>query len=165
MKWLIAAVAAVLLAGYVYWQRQSVKTTYVNGLAAYTGLAGREYLLEKDCYIFKLKAHDTSWPLLGAQSTVPELPAEVKESNVGQDFPSVRILGIVRTGDRFRIASVRRDASRKEQRVTFEIELADPTTRPFPRLDLAYVMLDHSPEKEGAAPVFLTDYAVLHGRL
>src|ERR1700679_3091308 len=125
MKWLLVAVVAALLAGYVYWQRQSVKTTYVNGLAPYTGLAGREYILERDCYIFKFKAHDTSWPLLGAQATVPELPADVKESNVGGDFPGVRILGIVRTGDRFRIASVRKDSSRAGQRVTFEIVLVD----------------------------------------
>jgi hypothetical protein len=164
MKWLLAAVAAALLAGYVYWQRQSVKTTYVNGLAAYTGIAGREYILERDCYIFKFKAHDTSWPLLGAQTTAPELPAQVKESNVGAEFPAVRILGIVRTGDRFRIASVRRDTSRTEQRVTFEIVLVDESTRPYPRLD-AYVMLDHTPEKSGAAPTFLADYAVLHGSL
>jgi hypothetical protein len=164
MKWLLAAVAAALLAGYVYWQRQSVKTTYVNGLAAYTGIAGREYILERDCYIFKFKAHDTSWPLLGARATVPELPEEVKEANVGAEFPAVRILGIVHTGDRFRIASVRRDASRTEQRITFEIVLVDEATRPYPRLD-AYVMLDHSPEKAGAAPTILADYAVLHGRL
>jgi hypothetical protein len=164
MKWLIAAALAVLLAGYVYWTRHSVKTTYVNGLAAYTGIAGREYILERDCYIFKFKARDTSWPLLGAQATVPELPADVKESNIGGDFPAVRILGIVRTGDRFRIASVRRDASRTEQRVTFEIVLVDEVTRPYPRLD-AYAMLDHSPEKEGGAPRFLADYAVLHGSL
>ncbi|HEY5079089.1 MAG TPA: hypothetical protein VII43_04555 [Opitutaceae bacterium] len=164
MKWLLAAVAAALLAGYVYWQRQWVKTTYVNGLAAYTGIAGREYIVERDCYIFKYKAHDTSWPLLGAHATVPELPSEVKESNVGAEFPAVRILGIVRIGDRFRIASVRRDTSRTEQRVTFEIVLVDESTRPFPRLD-AYPMLDHSPEKEGAAPTILTDYAVLHGHL
>jgi hypothetical protein len=163
MKWLLAAAFAALLVGYVYWQRQSVKTTYVNGLAPYTNLAGREFILEQDCYIFKLRAHDTSWPLLGAHETVPELPAQVKESDVGADLPGVRILGIVRTGDRFHLASVRRDESRAEKRVTFEIVLVDESTRPFPRLD-AYVMLDHSPEKEGAAPRFMADYAVLHGR-
>ena len=163
MKWFLGAVVAALLVGYVYWQRQSVKTTYVNGLAPYTGLAGREYILEQDCYIFKLKAHNTSWPLIASHESVPELPNAVKESNIGAELPAVRILGIVRTGDRFRIASVRKDASRTETRVTFEIVLVDESTRPFPRLD-AYMILDHAPEKEGAAPTIMTDYAVLHGK-
>jgi hypothetical protein len=163
MKWLIAVVVAALLAGYVYWQRQSVKTTYVNGLAPYTTLAGREYILERDCYIFKLKAHDTSWPLLGAHETVPELPEAVKDSSVGTVLPGVRILGILHTGDRFHIASVRRDTSRSETRITFEVVLVDESTRQYPRLD-AFPILDHSPEKEGAAPTIMTDYAVLHGK-
>jgi hypothetical protein len=163
MKWLLGAIVAALLVGYVYWQRQSVKTTYVNGLAPYTNLAGREYILERDCYIFKFKAHDTSWPLLGAQATVPELPAEVKDTEIGSELPAVRILGTVRTGDRFRIASVRRDESRTLRRITFEVVLADESTRPFPRLD-AYEIMDHSPERDGAAPRIMTEYAVLHGR-
>jgi hypothetical protein len=163
MKWVIVAVVAALLAGYVYWQRQSVKTTYVNGLAPYTHLAGREYIVEQDCYIFKLKEHDTSWPLLGSQATVPELPAQVSPANVGADMPGVRILDVVRIGDHFRIASVRRDAGRAGTRITFEIVLADESSRKYPRLDAFWIM-DHSPEKDGAAPTILPQYAVLQGR-
>jgi hypothetical protein len=164
MKWLLAAIVAALLAVGVYQQLNSVKTTYVNGLTPYTTLPGRGYILERDCYIFKLKRDDTSFPLLGAHETVPELPADVKEANIGADLPGVRILGVLRVGDHFRIVSVRRDKSRTRTTVTFEILLDNEDSRPYPRLD-AYWILDHSPEKDGGAPSVMTDYAVLHGKL
>jgi hypothetical protein len=163
MKWLLAAVAVAVLAGGIYLSRHSVKTTYVNGLPLYNSLPGREFILEKDCYVFKLKAHDTDWALLGARDTVPDLPAEVTTANVGADLPGVRILDVLRTGDHFKLVSVRRDQSRTATRVTFEILLDDESTRKFPRLD-AYWIMDHTPEKNGAAPFFLPLYAVPHGK-
>ncbi len=163
MKWLIAVIIAAALAGFAYLQFRSVKTTYVNGLAPYTTLPGREYVLQRDTYIFKFKTRDTDWPLIGSKDTVPDLPAEVKESNVGAEFPTVRILGALRVGDHFRIVSVRRDESRAGTQVTFEILLQDDATRPHPRLD-AYWIMDHSPEKDGAAPKIMAGYAVPLGR-
>src|SRR5450631_1626062 len=99
MKWLLAAIIAAALAGFAFLQFRSVKTSYVNGLAPYTNLPGREYVLQRDAYIFKFRDHDTDWPLIGARDTVPDLPSEVKESNVGADLPKVRILGALKTGD------------------------------------------------------------------
>ena len=163
MKWLLAAVAAALVAGYVVWQRNAVKTSYVNGLPPYTNLPGRDFILERDCYIFKFKSRDSDWPYLASHATVAALPAEVADTNVGKDFPDVRILGVVRVGDHFRIASVRRDESRTGTRITFEVALPNESTRPYPRLD-AYWIMDHSPEKDGKAPWILTDYAVAVGK-
>ena len=164
MKWIIAAVAALLLGAFIYWQAGAVKTTYVNGLPQYTRLPGREFIFERDCYIFKFKAHDTVWPLVGANVpgaalSVPELPAEVSPRYVGADLPAVRILDIAHTGDRFRIVSVRRDASRRATQITFEIVFLNVDGRRYPRLD-AYWILDHAPEQHGAAPAMLPDYAV-----
>ncbi len=161
MKWLIAAIIAALIVWVAYLQRNSVKTSYVNGLAPYTNLPGRDFILEKDCYIFKLTKHDSDWPLIGAHATVPELPAEVKDSNIGADIPGARILGVLRTGDHFKIASVRRDESRAGTTITFEIALENESTRKYPRLD-AYWIMDHSPEKNGGAPSILAAYAVPH---
>ena len=45
MKWLIAAVVAALLAVFAYLQLHSVKTSYINGLAPYTNLPGRGFIL------------------------------------------------------------------------------------------------------------------------
>ena len=163
MKWVLAAIALAVLGALVYAQRQAVKTTYVNGLPPYTTLPGRAFILERDCYVFKLKDHDTSWPLIGDHDVVPELPAEVKPENIGASLPGVRILDLVRVGDRFRIVSVRRDESRTQTRVTFEILLDNEATRKFPRLD-AYWILDHVPERTGAAPALLTPYAVPLGK-
>ncbi len=159
MKWILAVLAAMGIAALVFLQMHSVKTTYVNGLAPYTSLPGLEFIVERDCYIFKFKDHDTDWPLLGAVDTVPDLPAEVKTANVGAEFPKVRILDVVRVGERFRIVSVRRDVSRSETRITFEVLLQDESTRKYPRVD-AYWILDHSPEKTGGAPKVLAAYAV-----
>jgi hypothetical protein len=163
MKWLLAAVIAVLIAGFVYMQLHSVKTTYVNGLAPYTHLPNREFILERDCYIFKFKDRDTSWPLIGSQDTVADLPAEVADSNVGADLPAVRILGVLRAGDGFRIVSVRRDESRAGTTVSFEILLDDENSRRYPRLDAFWIM-DHSPEKNGDAPSIMIRYGVPRGK-
>lgn len=163
MKWLIAAVVAALLAVFVYSQLHSVKTSYINGLAPYTNLPGRGFILEQDCYIFKFKAHDSDWPLIGSHDTVPDLPQKVSAANVGADLPAVRILGVLAVGDHFRIASVRRDEGRAGTTITFEIALADEATRKYPRLDAQWIM-DHSPEKTGAAPWILTHYAVAEGK-
>jgi hypothetical protein len=164
-KWILGAVAAAaLLAGFIYWQANSIKTTYVNGLPQYNRLPGREFLLERDCYIFKFKRHGTDWPLIGANvpgsaMSVPQLPAEVAPKYVGADLPAVRILDVARTGDRFRIVSVRRDTGRRGTTVTFEILFTNEGARRYPRLD-AYWLLDHAPEQRDAAPTFLPDYVV-----
>lgn len=159
MKWLLILAAVALVAAFAFFQMHSVKTTYVNGLPPYTTLPGREYIVEHECYVFKFKAHDTDWPLLGSHDSVPELPAEVTAANIGADLPSVRILDVIHVGDHFRIASVRRDVGRSGTTVTFEVLLSDESTRKYPRLDTYWIM-DHSPEKEGGAPTILPAYAV-----
>jgi hypothetical protein len=159
MKWFLAAAVVAVLAAFAYLQANSVKTTYVNGLAPYTTIPGREYIVEHDCYVFKFKEHNTDWPLLAAHDTVAELPDVVSDSKVGADLPLVRILDVIHVGDHFRIASVRRDVGRSGTRITFEALLFDEATRKFPRIDLYWIM-DHSPEKMGAAPTILPAYAV-----
>jgi len=163
MKWLVAAVAAAFLAVFVYLQLHSVKTSYINGLAPYTNLPGRGFILEQDCYVFKFKAHDSDWPLIGSHEAVAELPEQVSASFVGAQLPAVRILDVLKVGDHFRIASVRRDESRSGTTITFEIALADEATRKYPRLDAFWIM-DHAPEKTGAAPWILPRFAVPEGR-
>jgi hypothetical protein len=163
MKWLYALVAAALIAGaaigWGYQQRHSVKSAYVNALPPYNQLRGLAFIVEQDCYIFEFKSGESVYPLLGSHETVPDLPVEVKQTNVGADFPKVRILGVIKTGDRFRIASVRQDTSRSGTVISFEIVLDNESSRAFYKLD-TYYMMDHSPEKAGAAPTYLTTYAV-----
>jgi hypothetical protein len=162
-KWFLAAAAVVLVAVFVLWQRDSVKTAYVNGLAQYNKLPGREFIFERDCYIFKLAAHPTDYPLVAARATVPELPAAVDDKLIGSNQSGVRLLDTVRTGSRFKIVSVRRDEGRTKTDVTFEILLLDEAERNYPRLD-AFFILDHSPEQTGAAPLVREDYAVARVR-
>jgi hypothetical protein len=158
MKWLPVFLVLGLIAAVIVLQRNTVRVTYVNGLETYNHLPGTEYIFQKDCYIFKLTERDTSWPLVGANDTVPELPATVERSAIGADLPGVRILETVRVGDRFRIVSVRRDESRDGTLLTFEILFLDEEHRAYPRLD-AYYMMDHRPEDRGEAPFLLSAYA------
>jgi hypothetical protein len=159
MKWFLAAVGVAVVAAFAYLQLNSVKTAYVNGLAPYTALPGREFIVERDCYVFKFKSRDTDWPLLGSREVVADLPAEVSATNVGAEIHAIRILDVIHVGDHFRIASVRRDTGRSGTTITFEVLLSEEATRKYPRLDTYWIM-DHSPEKDGGAPVFLPEYAV-----
>ncbi len=162
-KWILVAVGVVLIGGFVFWQRNSVKTSYVNGLSQYNKLPGREFIFECDCYLFKLASHPTDYPLIGTHETVSELPAAVQDKLVGSALPGVRLLDTVRTGTRFKIVSVRRDESRTKTNVTFEILLLGETERKYPRLD-AFFLLDHSLESTGAAPQVREAYAVARVR-
>jgi hypothetical protein len=160
LKWIVGFVLlSVMAVALVRMQRDSVKTSYVNGLPLYTDLPGQEFIFERDCYIFEFRAHHSDWPLVGSHLTVPQLPADIDPAEVGAGLPDVRILGIARVGDRFRIVSVRQDASRTGTTTTFEILFMDEATRPYPRLDAFWIM-DHAPEKLGAAPKIMGAYAV-----
>jgi hypothetical protein len=153
-KWILALVAAVVVGAFVMWQRNSVKSSYVNGLPEYNRLPNQQFLFESDCYVFKFKNRQTDWPLVGTRAVVPELPAEVDEKNLGANYPSVRLLDVVRAGAAFKLVSVRRDEGRNGTHITFEILFLDEADRKYPRLD-AFYLLDHTPEKNDAPPVFL----------
>jgi hypothetical protein len=163
-KWILAFVALLAVSLFIWTERTGTKTAYVNGLVQYNTLPGREYIFERDCYIFKFKHHPTTYPLIGANApdlsaTVAELPSTVTPDNIGKDLPEVRLLDVVRTGSRFRLVSVRRDQSRKKTSITFELLFVDEAERKYPRVD-AQCILDHSPEEKGEAPRILEGYAV-----
>ena len=85
MKWILAIAVAALAVGVFVLQRNTVKVSYVNGLETYNHLPGTEYIFQRDCYIFKFRDNDTSWPLVGSHATVPELPETVDARNVGAE--------------------------------------------------------------------------------
>jgi len=164
MKWLFGLLGIVLFSWFVYVQRTGAKTSYVNGLPEYAMMPGREYVVERDCYVFTLKHKKNDWPFIGANApdaglSVPSLPAEVSEKNTGRDLPDLHILDVVRTGSRFKIASVRRDVKGKHTSITFEILFLDENERRYSRLD-AFWIIDHSRDNDGVAPSILETYAV-----
>ncbi len=159
MKWPLIAVGVALLAGLYFAQRHSTKTAYLNGLPLYRDLPNRQFIFERDCYIFKLKDHDTDWPLVATQATVPELPAEVTEAAVGKDLPGVRILAVAHVGERFKIVSVRQVTGRQGAQISFEILFLDEESHKYSRLDADEIM-DHAPEAQGQAPTIRPEFAV-----
>jgi hypothetical protein len=159
MKWILAAAAAIIVAGLIYWQSFSEKVSYVNGLPAYSSLPGQEYFLEQDCYLFKFKHRNSDWPLIASRETVAALPESVDPKKIGADLPEVRILDVVKAGTRFRVVSVRRTEGRSGSSISLEVLLGDEVSFKYPRVD-AFWILDHAPEKEGKAPRVLPDFAV-----
>lgn len=163
-KWIVALAVVIAVILFVFWQRSGTKTAYVNGLPEFTTLPNREYIFERDCYVFKFKDRNSAYPLVGANASdqgarVAELPADVRSENVGKAFPNVRILDVVKSGSRFKIISVRRDTKAGRSTYTFEILFLDEAERRYPRLD-AYYILDHTPESHGAPPRIIEGYAV-----
>lgn len=159
MKWFLAFAAVTLVAVLAWWQHNSVRSSYVNGLPPYAHLPGQEFIFQRDCYVFKLTEHASDWPLVGTHATVPALPAVVDRKNIGSALPGVRLLATVPTGTPARIVSVRRDAGPRGTTITFEILFLDDPDREYVRVD-AFFLLDHTPEKDGAAPKFLEDHVV-----
>ena len=155
MKWILAALAAVLVAGFVYWQREGIKVSYVNGLPTYSALPNREYIFQRDCYLFTLDDRSSSWPYVGDHAVVASLPADVDPKHLSVNYPGGRLIDVVRTGSRFKLVSVRRDESRHGTSISFELLFLDEAERKYPRID-AYFIMDHTPE----APSLLPAYAV-----
>jgi hypothetical protein len=159
MKWVLALLCAVLIAGFVYWQRQGVKVSYVNGLPTYSALPNREYIFQRDCYLFTLDDRSSSWPYVCDHAVVASLPADVDPKHLSVNYPGGRLIDVVRTGSRFKLVSVRRDESRHGTSISFELLFVDEDQRKYPRID-AYFIMDHTPEARGEAPSLLPAYAV-----
>ena len=158
-RWILGGALAALLAFVIIYPSTATKTSYVNGLPPYSELPGREYIFERDCYIFKFKDSTSDWPYVGAKVTVPGLPEQVDSKFVGTDVPNISIVDTVTTGMRFKIVSVRREQKGKQTKISYEILFLDEAAHKYPRLDSTWLQ-DHTVEVPGAVPKILVDYAV-----
>jgi hypothetical protein len=158
LKWIIALVC-VLSAGWFLWfQFNTTKIAYVNGVAPYDVMPNREYILETDCYVFAWNDHkksETAYPLLGVnrpgvRTSVDALPREVSAAKVGEAQPLVRLMDVAPRGTRFRLLSVRREESRRAGTfISYEIKFLDEVDRPYQRIDIRPILLPTAP---GALP-------------
>ncbi|HVT72526.1 MAG TPA: hypothetical protein VHD61_05270 [Lacunisphaera sp.] len=147
-QWLLSAVLVILVAAGLWWQLNTTKISYVNGLEPYVEWPNREFVLERDCYLFAWHKHiDTAHPLLGVNAPdvptrVTALPEKVDRANIGRTFPLVRIMDVVPKGTRFRILSVRREENRRTGVfISYEITLLDDLVHPFQRVDIRPIQL------------------------
>lgn len=159
LKWFIAAVCVVLLGWFIWFQVNTVKISYVNGLAPYDVMPGREYILQHDCYVFAWhdrKSIATANPLLGvnlpgARTSLDALPREVSREKIGQSLPLVRLMDVIPQGTRFRLLSVRREESRRAGTfISYEVTFLDEVERPYPRTDIRPITLP--PARPGDLP-------------
>jgi hypothetical protein len=155
MAGLLAAIVLLIVVS----SHNANKTSYVNGLALYTKIPGKEFIFERDCYIFKLKDKESDWPYVASHATMAALPTEFDAKNIGSDFGNLRILDTVALGTGFRIVSVRRDQKGTKSTITYEILFADEASRKYPRVDALY-MLDRTDEDPASPPSIVPDYAV-----
>jgi hypothetical protein len=148
LKWIIALVC-VAIAGWFFWfQINTTKISYVNGLDGYSHLPNREYVLVQDCYVFAWRHPiGTSFPLLGtnapgAATRVNALPAEVSRAQMDQPRPGVRLMDPIPQGTRIKLLSVRREESRRTGTViSYEIKFLDDVDRPYQRVDIRPTLL------------------------
>ena len=148
MKWLIPLVG-LALAGWFFWfQANTTKISYVNGLAPYDVMPGREYILQHDCYVFNWIEHPASgFPLLGTNATgaatrVSALPADSSDSYRGRTLAEVRIVDRIPRGTRLLLTSVRREESRGAGTViSYEAKFLDEVERPYQKVDLRPLLL------------------------
>lgn len=148
MKWFIAIVGAVLVGWFIWFQVNTTKISYVNGLSPYDVVPGREYILQQDCFVFVDRDHPTTgFPLLGtnhrdARTRVAGLPETASNDAVGKHFASVRILDVIPRGTRFLVTSVRREQSRHAGTViSYEAKLTDNIERAYQKVDLRPILL------------------------
>lgn len=160
MKWILALIAALLAGFFLFRSDGGPKVAYVNGLPEYNHLPGQEYILQRDCYIFKFTDRDSSWPLIASHPTIPALPETVSAEQIGKTVGNARIIGLARVGERFKIASVRRTGEGPGAVVSFEILFLDEARREDPRMD-AYWMMSHDTTDPDSAPKIREEYAVL----
>ncbi len=147
LKWLIAIVGAVLVGWFAWFQFNATKIAYVNGLAPYDVMPGREYLLQLDCHVFAWRHESASrYPFLGvnhpqAGRRVSPLPHPASAADVGRELPEVRILDFIPKGTPFRLLSVRREQHRAGVTITYEIKFLDEVDRPYLRVDIRPLLL------------------------
>lgn len=158
-RWIMGGLLAAIVLLIVVSSHNANKTSYVNGLAEYSKIPGKEFIFERDCYIFKLTDKESDWPYVASHASLAGLPAEFDVKNVGKDFGNIRILDTVALGTGFRIVSVRRDQRGAKSTITYEILFADEASRKYPRVDALY-MLDRTEEDPVTAPSIVGDYAV-----
>jgi hypothetical protein len=147
-KWIIALGGALLFGWFLWFQMNTTKISYVNGLAPYDVMPGREYILQHDSYVFAWKKNPTSgFPLLGAnapsvRTSVSALPANSSRDNIGREFAEVRIVDLIPRGTRLLVTSVRREQSRRAGTViTYEAKLLDEVDRAYQKVDLRPMLL------------------------
>jgi hypothetical protein len=148
MKWILAAIGLALAGWFGWFQLNTTKVSYVNGLAPYDVMPGREYILEHDCYVFAWREDPTAgFPLLGARirgarTSVDALPQDSSTSYRGRALEKVRILDLIPRGTRLLITSVRREESRRAGTViSYEARLLDDVDRPYQKVDLRPILL------------------------
>ncbi len=157
MKWLIPVVGLVFASWFAWFQLNTTKISYVNGLAPYDVMPGREYILQHDCYVFAWRQSiATAYPLLGLNrpalaTSVAALPQKVSPELIGHSRPLVRLMDVIPQGTRFRLLSVRREQSRRTGTfISYEIKFLDEVDRPYQRIDIRPILLP--PAESGGLP-------------
>jgi len=164
-KWLLALGCAILTAWFFWFQINATKISYVNGLAPYDVMPGREYILQHDACVFAWRQNPTAgFPLLGVhhpdvRTSVAALPLNPVTKHINQEGPVVRVMDVIPRGTRLLLTSVRREQSRRTGTlITYEAKFLDGVDRPYQKVDLRPLLLpmpspDAVPEVDATALV------------
>ncbi len=138
--WILLTLAALAFAWLLFGPTGGVKRSYINGLEHFNQMPNREFILQRDAYIFKDDRRDSAYPYIATAEEYPGLPATVSPAQHNTTHGSLRILDSVKIGTRFRLVSVRRDETKNSAEITYEILLENDAQRAYPRLDALFLL-------------------------
>ena len=147
-KWLLAVGCAILAGWFIWFQVNATKISYVNGLAPYDVMPGREYILQHDACVFAWRENPTAgFPLLGVnhpdvRTSVAALPLNPAPKHINQGVSAARVMDVIPRGTRLLLTSVRREQSRQTGTlITYEAKFLDGVDRPYQKVDLRPLLL------------------------
>lgn len=148
IKWLIAIGGTVLIGWFIWFQLNATKISYVNGLAPYDVMPGREYILQHDACVFAWRENPTAgFPLLGVnhpdvRTSIAALPFNPARNHIDQGGTTARVMDVIPRGTRLLLTSVRREQSRRTGTlITYEAKFLDGVERPYQKVDLRPLLI------------------------
>jgi hypothetical protein len=155
---LVLCMAAVLVFQRL---RGGTRVAYVNGIEPYRAIPGKEYILQRACYVYVYpkneSPHAAVYPLLGVNAPAlvasnPLLPERVSADEIAKTRTEIRLLDVIPIGTAFKVLSVRREAAADNDAPAISYEVAfldDWNSRPYQRVDIRGILL---PPRDAQTP-------------
>ena len=115
----------------------------LNSVYPYSKLAGKNYSLLSDCYVFRMRDSRGDLPYVLSYRDNPRVPTPVDRAHVGESNDSGDVLGLVPAGTIFRVNSIQRISiplsDNASWRYVYDISFVGKEISAWPHLDAYYL--------------------------